>query len=228
LQGDAARDRLGATPTAVDKATVEQLWGRVALQQGDLDAAREHVRLAMDSYAQASHRWGMASCQNELGEIARLRGDLPEAERAYTDALARFRELGGDEGRVVRVNLAIVLQLYRRYREARPLLLDALTGTAASGLRSVHAVVHLLLLCCAAADGAWSEWDERLAVAQSLLAETEFVDIDVAQALERAAALAREQGQPLRAATCWALAAAQWTALGRAVDAARCNAASVD
>jgi serine/threonine protein kinase/tetratricopeptide (TPR) repeat protein len=223
---DAARSRLGGAAQVVDLATLEQLLGRVARQAGALDAAREHALASMQSFAKAGHRWGMASAQNELGEIARLRGDLTEAERAYTEALRRLRELGGDEGRVVRINLAIVLQLHRRYREARPLLVDALSGTAASGLRSVHAVVHLLLLCCAAADGAWGEWDERLAVAQSMLNETEFVDLDVAQALERAAQLAREQGQAARARAAWRAAAAQWAALGRSTEAQRCAAAA--
>jgi hypothetical protein len=59
-----------------------------------------------------------------------------------------------------------------------------------------------------------------------MLNETEFVDLDVAQALERAAQLAREQGQAARARAAWRAAAAQWAALGRSTEAQRCAAAA--
>lgn len=217
---ESVRGELRGGSRLVDLATVEQLLSRVARQSGALEPAQAHALQSLAAFERAGHRWGVASCHNELGEIARENGALDAAEQAYREALRRMDALGAEDARVVRINLGILLQERRRYQEARPVLLDALAGTAAAGQRAIHAVVQLLLLSAAAAEGAWQEWDERAAVAAALLADTGFVDVDVARALERAARLAREVGQRARAEVALRAAVGQWRALGREAEAA--------
>jgi hypothetical protein len=69
------------------------------------------------------------------------------------------------------------------------------------------AVLQVLLLACAAAEGVWREWDERLLVAGGLLDETGLIDPDLFRALERAARLARDAGQAARSERVVALSA---------------------
>ena len=212
---ESVRQELRGGNRLIDLATVEQLLSRVGRQSGALDVAQTHALLALAAFERAGHRWGVASCHNELGEIARENGALDAAEQAYREALRRMDALTADDARVVRINLGILLQERRRNREARPVLLEALAGTAAAGQRAIHAVVQLLLLSAAAAEGNWQEWDERSAVAMALLEDTGFVDVDVARALERAARLARDAGQHARAEAALRAAVGQWRSLGR-------------
>ena len=60
---------------------------------------------------QIGDRGGEAAILNNLGEIARRRGDLAEAERLYRGGLAIFREIGARRGEAHSlICLAVVAQ----------------------------------------------------------------------------------------------------------------------
>jgi hypothetical protein len=67
-------------------------------------------------------------------------------------------------------------------------------------------VVEAALLPCAAADGDWQEWDQRLWSARELLESAAFVDLDVPRVLERAATRAAAAGETDRARSALELA----------------------
>jgi tetratricopeptide (TPR) repeat protein len=200
------------------------LLGRVAKQSGDLGLAMSRFSESLDAFEQMGHRWGVALCTNELGEIARLQGDLESAELLYRDALERMMELGCDDVAVVRMNLGIVLQDHGRYEEAGTQLEVALQAWVRSGHRAMIGTAHVLLLSCAAAAGEWETWDLHLGGAMQGLAETGFVDRDVAAAAHRAGDLAWRAGQQARARAIFSLAAAQWRALDRPRELAEASA----
>jgi serine/threonine protein kinase/tetratricopeptide (TPR) repeat protein len=212
-QVGAARDalaRLGSQPdllSLAEQADVARLSALVERMRGDIGAATVRVEEARELAMRSGSRLTQAAVHNEMGELARARGEMGEAEASYRLAEGILDGIGADEQRLVRINLAILLLEQRRYREARPLLGEALARAASAGQRGLMAVLQVLLLACAAADGAWREWDERLLVAGGLLDETGLVDPDLFRALERAARLARDAGQAARSERVVALSA---------------------
>ena len=169
----------------------------------------------------------MASCTNELGEVARLQGDLDSAEIHYRDALVRMDELGADDAHVMRLNLAQVLLNRARPDEAADLLRQSLRAFEGSAHRAMTGIVHTMLLSCAAAADDWQGWDRHADAASAVLAETGWVEHDVALAARMAGDLADDAGQADRARRAWRMALAQWERLDRPDEVAqvRCRLA---
>ena len=206
------------------EATVAWLLGRIEKQSGDLSAANTAFTRAVSQYEAVHDRNGLARCTNELGEIARLEGNLDTARDHYRQALRMMERLNSDNTDIVRVNLALVLLADDDTGAARPLLETALEAFRDTGRLALLATTRAALLPCAAADGAWAEWDTLLLAAGRDLRKTRFVDVDLAWLLERAADRARTVGQSLRADAALALAERQWGALDRPEDQARVQA----
>lgn len=196
-------------------ARADWMLGRIAKQSGDLERAQACVRRAMDEFGALGARSGVARCTNELGEMARLQGNLAEAEARYREALRQMDATGSESAIVVRANLGLVLQEHDRPREARPVLERALHAFSRSRRRAMMGVVEAALLPCAAAEGDWQEWDQRLWSARELLESAAFVDLDVPRVLERAAIRAAAAGETDRARQALELARSQWAALDR-------------
>lgn len=203
------------------EATAGWLLGRVAKQSGDLAEARSAIVAALSAFERVGDRSGLSRCTNELGELARLEGDLDAAVLHYRDALERMRALGSDNTDIVRVNLGLVLIEQGRLDDARPALEEARAAFAKSGRRALLATTEIALLSCEAGAERWQAWDRRSSAAKRDLRTTGFVDLDVALALERAAAHARAAGQGHRARSALHLAEDQWRALHRPDDLAR-------
>jgi DNA-binding NarL/FixJ family response regulator len=51
------------------------------------------ARASIEVMRSIDHRWGVARAQLGLGDLARLRGELDDARRMYTDALGYLREI---------------------------------------------------------------------------------------------------------------------------------------
>ncbi len=211
----AAREGYQALRQPYGVARAHWLLARIAKQSGELDAAAAGVEAALQGFAELGARAGVARCTNELGELARLQGDLQQAEQRYREALRQMDATGSESAIVVRVNLGLVLQEHDRPREARPVLERALHAFSRSRRRAMMGVVQAALLPCAAADGDWEEWDERLWSARELLSAAAFVDLDVPRVLERAATRAAAAGQSARAREALLLARSQWASLDR-------------
>ena len=114
--------------------------GNAAKLAGRTHSAQQHYLRALETFRKNGDRQGEATSLNNLGLIARRRGDLAEAERLQRESLAIKREIGDREGeanslrklgniawtrgdlaeaeRLQRESLAIMREIGDRYGEA--------------------------------------------------------------------------------------------------------------
>ena len=218
---DAALGEYEQLQDAVWAAACQMNKGVAARQSGNTAAAKGFVEDARARFVSSGCRWGEAECENELGELSRMGKDYTAAMAHYRAALELNRWLGSGDAVFNEVNLGLVLSHEGRWMAARQAIKGALDTFEAQGRRAFVGLSHALMLPCAAGQRAWSQWDEHLWEAQMLLSQTGFVDFDIANELERAATLARDAGESVRAELAFEAARAQWHGLGRADDEAR-------
>lgn len=192
----------------------------VCRTMGDLEKTEAYAREAIPLYEAVGGRFGVGNAKNTLGEVLRARGVLDEAEAMYREAESLLRALGSPEHYIPMLNLGLLLVDRGRYAEARSRLRLVLAAMERSGRKGLEGALHAALLPCAAHAEDWEAWDEHLARATALLAQTRFVDGDIARAAEAGARLALQAHERARAAGAVALARNQWQALGNVEQAA--------
>jgi hypothetical protein len=69
------------------------MLGFIAVERGDTGTGDELLRASADALERGGDRWGMARPLNNLGELARMQGDLEAAERFHSRALAIVRDV---------------------------------------------------------------------------------------------------------------------------------------
>ena len=186
----------------------------LARRRGDLDGARDLQRRALTASRRIGHRFGEMMALNSIGDAARLLGDHDDAERCYRESLAIARSTGSGEEVWPQLNLGLTLLDRGRYLEAEDLLDRSRVRLERMGRLAFVGCVHAALVPCAAARLDWEDFDRHVAAARRLLADTGMTDEDVAWPLERAAELAEESKQTVRAQSAAQLAAAQRAHLG--------------
>jgi len=204
-------------------ATARRGLAGVARQAGDHDAAAAHLVEARDRFQRGGVLWGAALCANDLAEIHRHRGEMEQAEALYRDSIQRYRVIGSRNVLFPELNLGLVLAARGDHAAARATLEAALALAIAQGRRPVQGAVHAFLLPTLAATGDWPAYRTHLTSAQARLVETGMVDVDIARALDDAAALAHESPSLEAGAvehSALELALAQWEALDREEEAA--------
>ena len=194
------------------RASCERALGILARRQGDLAQARVHYRDAKALFDAVGNDAGVAFCLNGEAEVARQLGDLAAAEDGYRRAFQRHTMARSTAGATILLNLGLVLLLRRRLHEARDVLNDALRELAASGREGLLLGLHLQL--CAAVTGEWGIWEDHMERAERSMTASQACDPDTALAAELAGDLARDAGQPERAARCYGLAAELWRRAG--------------
>ncbi len=190
-----------------------RLRAEAARRGGNLDAARTLIAEAQVVFARCGNRVGQAEAVFTRAEIARTAGRLDEAVAGYRAALRTLEAAGSEDIGPVLVRLGLVLDLQDRPADARTLLDAARVHAERHEDPGLLAFALTIAVPVHAARAAWSLYDAHLARAAQLLAATDLVDADLAEALERAAAHAPD---PARAGRARALAVVQWEALGRA------------
>ena len=190
-------------------------------QAGDLDESDRWLGEARVRFEAIGSRLGRAECSNAQGELARLRGDLPSAEACYRDALTDWEALDSIDTAVARANLGLVLSARGRFADARSTLEAALRRFVAEGRDDLRAATQIALLTSVAAARDWTAWETLITEGTATLDRVGLKYVDVAREAERAGERAWQAGSPARADDAWALAEAQWEALGRPEDAAR-------
>jgi eukaryotic-like serine/threonine-protein kinase len=195
-------------------AECDYLEAKILTELNDYDAALASCRSALQHHRLQGHRLGLAKCANQMGEIARMRGTLEDAERHYMRSLALLEAMGSESARGPRLNLALVWihrgQLDKALGELRHLQRE-LSATEARAL----GYVDYALLPCLAFEREWLAFDEQLDRARQWVPETGRVDKDYASLAEKAAGLAEMQGERARAIAVLELAATHWQALGK-------------
>ena len=174
---------------------------------------------AVECYDQAGYRWGVIRCLSGIGEVHRLRGELSQAEALYRMALSRLRAGRSAEAIALEANLGLVSLARGDHARARSTLESCLVTMGRQNRRAFVGGIHAFLLPCVALDEDWAAWDAHIAQAEALLAETDFVDVDIARMARKGADVAREKGEEARARQALVLSSLQWRGLGRRVDA---------
>ncbi|MBK7755570.1 MAG: protein kinase [Deltaproteobacteria bacterium] len=186
-----------------------------------LDEAVSLCEAALDRFQRAGMRRGVADCTNSLGELLRLQGERERAAELYRRSRDVFLRIGSAMAVAPACNLGLVLLEDDRFGEAELVLQDVLRTLKTQSRKVYIGLVHTYLLPGAAVGSRWSDFDEHLREANSRLQETGELDIDAAQASERAGDTAWRAGYLGRAWAAWRLSAKQWEGLGRAWDLER-------
>ena len=185
--------------------------GDLSVRRGDVAWAATLLEAARQAYSELGSAWGAAACHNSLGELWRRKGDLEGAERHYRAAGALSRGHESIEGLVTDLNRGMVLELQGRHGEAQALLRACLDRASRSGARLLQATCHIALLPALAGSQDWPAMDSHFALGVSLLAETAYVDEDLALLALRAA----DASEGERRRQLLGLAVGQYRQLGR-------------
>ena len=219
-----ARESVFAAEEQGDSAEVAhgyQILSRCVLLQGRREEAAFLIEEARVRFERAGARWGVATTLNSQGEIARESGEAQRAERAYREAAARYKEIGSKDAVFPNVNLGLLLVDQRRWRDALDILLPLRAELGRQRRRAMEAAASIALLAPLAAFGRWEEFDQEFSLATRLLAETGFMEPDLASKAELGGRIAAEHGAQERAARAYGVARVQWMGLGRVADAER-------
>ena len=184
----------------------EYALARAALQATDPAGARVALGHARRALAVAGARAAMAACDNLMGDIRLVEGDLMGAERDYRNALRVWDSLGAGNASYARLNLGITLAEARRYDEARPQLADALLRFDRQRMFPLAALARACLMAAAAAQSKWDDFDAHVAEVRAELDMDHGLDEQAATLFARAAGEASVSGDVERAAIAQGLA----------------------
>jgi len=187
----------------------------VAHQRGEGTRASELLARARATMSELGSRWGVANCENKLGDLLRQQGRLLEAERAYRRAQASFSAVRSGSAAFVEFNLALVLIERGQLDAAEQLLARATEAFESQGRPGMLAAVDVARTRLASERGDWRAFARSLEAAIAGLEQTGFVDVDLTELLEASGAAALEAGRTEEAASVWRLAREQWERLGR-------------
>jgi serine/threonine protein kinase/tetratricopeptide (TPR) repeat protein len=202
-------------------ANCDRVQGEIEIRLGrNLDRAIRLFRKAGDAYRKVGMRWGEANCMNGMAEIARLQGDLEQAENGYRRAIQLTEAMGHSGGDIMRINLAMI-HISRDQPDAAATILRRVLDSMVKQERwGLVGVIDTLLLCPLAEEGDWETWIGHADRAMWTLRESGMVDRDMALFAERAGRIATAKGRPDLADQAYGLAIWQWEALGE-LDRAR-------
>lgn len=151
-----------------------------------------------------------AICHNDLGEVARFRGDLEGAERAYRQALSLFEAIGAGDAAIARLNV-LLLRLQRGQHEPVRAPLEVLAQELAEEDRhGLLSITRAALMASAAGAGDWPAFDRYRAAVEQVAREAGLALPNIATLSEQAGGLARAAGESRRARSAWTLAGDQW------------------
>ncbi len=186
----------------------------IAWKRGKLDRAARHGARAMELFERTGDRYGLGNVSNTLGDVARYRGDLVEAENWYRQAL-RLKSAVASQADDTELNLALTLVELGRYPEARARIEQVMQRARAVRHPVILAFCAVTMLPCDAYTADWFSWDARWED-MGLFTDGKLAEPDAVRALRLAADLAATVGEIERAQQAEELARMQEEALGRA------------
>jgi tetratricopeptide (TPR) repeat protein len=188
--------------------------GMIALRMGNPAQASHLYQRAIELFESLGAQTGVAECLTGLAEVAQAQGDFLAAESWSRRALLLQEAGGAGDAIVAQFNLGLALLLGADREDDARAHFEKLREVAESeGRRGLLACVHANLLLCAALRRDWVAWDHHISQTAALLQETQLVDPNLAEPLDRAAELALGAKDRRRALDACAMALAQWRAL---------------
>jgi len=160
----------------------------------NLPEAERCAQEAAQAYRALGNVQGEAECQNNLGEIYRMRGDLHQARDAYRAAFDSMQAEGFQATPIPLANMGLTLTGLGQYADAHTTLLQALAVADAAGRDDIRCCVHLFLLPSLAALGDWPGFRTHFDAGDDLFFRKKVKDPDIAVCARLAAELARQAG----------------------------------
>lgn len=191
----------------------------IARREGDMNQAATLCEEALGCLRAAGLRQTAAECEALRGDLARYRGDTVESERHYREAKLLFDAKGSPTEADIQCRIVPFLMETGRYDEAYKSMLAILANPVTGRYGVTHYLARTALLVCAAATGKWPLWDRHVQRLEPLFSGR-ITDPAIAEMCIMAANAARQNGAPEHAAQALRLAHQQFSALGRAQDAA--------
>ena len=184
--------------------------------RGELDNAESNLQEARQAYASIGARKGIAQVALADGELARVRGDYPQAIRSYREAKMRGENCENTVALDAQINLGLVCVEDGRTGEARQAFEDILRVQGADLLVYTRTVIRLGLVNCLIAERDWPMARKELSEIDTVLLKSRIIDRDYATMATLAARRADEMGQHGLARRAWEIAEDQWSLLSNA------------
>lgn len=215
-----ARDIFADLGAAQDELKCEMSLCNLVVQRGDFDRAEPMCEQLLERAAAQGNRLVEARMTNDLGEIARFRGQWQRAREFYE----RFRQINRTNGSapnvaIATLNIALCELGAGSFDDAARRLEALAVDFRQMGWEKFLSFVDLGLCACAADRGDWQTWDAHFDAACARLEEHDSREPDHPALAQMSAERAAEAGATERARRAWALAAELWEALGKADEA---------
>ena len=138
-----------------------------------LDREQEGIalyRASLELYREAGDKIGISNVLNNLGEVARLRGDYAEATRLYQESLTPCRELDDLLGTAIGlINLGYIALHDGKYEHAESLFSESLKLCRHLGGKKTIALALGGLASSAGGRGEWTRAARLFGAAEALL-----------------------------------------------------------
>jgi tetratricopeptide (TPR) repeat protein len=160
-------------PDSVTLARAHQFLGRLAKERGDLEQATDHCREADRISAAIGQKAGQSDALDELAQIARLEGKLPEAERLFAMAARLSAQVGRRSNAAIsEFNRALAAFDQGSFDGLEASMERSISTLELEGMRSVAAHGTVVLSHVLYAMGDIEGARRRIRQAHDLLAET--------------------------------------------------------
>jgi len=199
----------------VGVANAFMMLGRATSALGQVEIATRQLAQAQDAFARSGARWGIATVANTLGDLHRRQGDVEIAEEQYRLAAETYDAIGSDDRVYPTINLALLLTEAGRYDEGHDLARSARAAFERQGRHAMVGACSIVMLPALAARERWTAFDAESGHGRATLAETGFMELDIARMAHLAGDLASGRGEATRARDAYAIALAQYEGLKR-------------
>ena len=181
---------------SVGRAKAMRMLGNIFGHQGDTALSAHTIEQALEVFQAWGHRFLVAACLNDLGEVHRLYGNPADAEGYYRRSADAYVALDNPSVSTPRINLSLLLIAKGDFYEAQRVLEMERERQEKHGTSLDLPWIYAGLSPCAAGLQDWARLDKVLNRVDALLVQTGVVDPDIPSCLERAATLAFERRQP--------------------------------
>ena len=182
-------------------------------QQQAFSKALAYNQQAREHFEDLGMQWGLANCENRLGEIHRTLEDHQKAIYHYKRAAQLYQSIDSNSVFYPKLNLAIILLEQRDFSEAHPLLKRLLEQLQQKGLLRLAVYVRAALLSCCAEYEDWETWRHHFAVYQDLKERYPTQDMDLAWLFLLAGEQCEEKQESAEATKSYMVAIEQYQSL---------------
>lgn len=169
-------------------------------------------------------RFSVAATANDLGELAKARGDTAEAEAHYREAMAELTWLEHPEAAIAALNVQLMAHSQGRFAETLEQLQKLMLGFRQRKQGQLVGASSVFMARALAELQRWQEAGDALHRGRRALEKSPLVELDIATAAERVGDLTAPVDAEL-ARRAYLLSLRQWSALGSEADMARLTAA---